>query len=100
MRSVTVLVFVSVSVSVIVMNPDGVTGFTVSMPWPGLEVVVAILASTAEVGSAGCVVSAARVAVDPEEVTRSVFVEVTWTVTTEAVSLREGNNGAVGDVVE
>jgi hypothetical protein len=29
-----------------------------------------------------------------------VFVEVTWTVTTGAVSLREGNNGADGDVVE
>lgn len=62
MRSVTV--FVSVSVSVIVTKPAGVTGITVSMPWPCLEVGVAILASTADVGSAGCVVSAA-VAVDP-----------------------------------
>lgn len=76
MRSVTVLVFVSVSVSVIVIKPDGVTGFTVSMPWPALDVVVAILASIVDVGSAVCVVFAARVAV-PYKVTRIVFVEVT-----------------------
>lgn len=61
MRSVTV--FVSVCVSVIVIKTDGVTGFTVSIPWSGLEVEVA-----------------------------DVEVEVTWAVTTGAVSLKDGND--------
>lgn len=61
MRSVTV--FVSVWVSVIVTKPDGVTGFTVSIPRSGLEIEVA-----------------------------DVEVEVTWDIITGAVSLKDGND--------
>ena len=61
MRSVTV--FVSVWVSVIVIKPDGVTGFTVRIPWSSLEVEVA-----------------------------DVEVDVTWAITTGAVSLKDGND--------
>lgn len=72
MRSVTV--FVLIWVSVIVIKPDGVTGFTVSIPWFGLEVEVA-----------------------------DVEVEVTWAITTGAVSVKEGNDEDTiegSDVVE
>jgi hypothetical protein len=103
MRSVTVLVLIRVSVTV--KKPDSVIGFTLSMPLPGLEVVVDTSTSMVDVGSTACVVSTARVAVDSSKVTRAVCVEVTRDValgagSRGAVSLNEGNDGGDDDIVE